>query len=136
MRPMGVPQSKKYQEKATVRKIVWTIVLIFILYSAYAILKPLGIMYLFKHSVDNICDEKRLMDRNLDFNPIVAEIRTAANDWEKQGLTMAEGGITYRTLGGINHITVVYASEGSWCSIPMHYDWEDKYMSAKKRTGY
>jgi len=136
MRPLGTPQSQKYQKKASTRKIVWTVVLIFVLYSVYAVLKPLAIMYLFKHSVDNICDEKRLMARKLDFNPIVAEIRTAANDWEGQGLTMGKGGIAYRTVGGINHITVVYSTEGSWLGVPMHYDWEDKYMSAKKRTGY
>ncbi|MBN2208372.1 MAG: hypothetical protein JW759_03660 [Candidatus Coatesbacteria bacterium] len=136
MRPLGVPQSKKYQDKATVRKIVWWVVLLFAVYSAYAILRPLVIMYLFEHETDKICDEKRLMDRELDFNPIVAEIKTEAAGWEQQGLKMAKGGVTHRSDGGINHLTITYTTEGSWCGVPMHYNWETKYMSAKKRTGY
>ena len=78
------------------------------------------------------------MVRELDFSPIIAEIRTAADDWAKHGLTMPEGeeGVTCKARGGINHITIVYATEGSWCGVKMHYDWDSKYMSAKKRTGY
>ena len=136
MRPMEAPQSQQYQKKASTRKIVWFVILIFALYSAYAIVKPLVIMYIFVYQTDKICDEKRLMVRELDFNPIIAEIRTAVDSWAKQGLSMTEGGITYKTEGGINHITIVFATEGSWCGVKMHYDWDSKYMSAKKRTGY
>ena len=136
MKRMGAPQSKKYQDKATVRKIVWWVILIFILYSAYAVVRPLVIMYLFQRQTDKICDEKRLMDRELDFKPMVAEIQTEAASWEKQGLKMAKGAITHRSDGGINHLTIAFSTEGSWCGVAMHYNWENKYMSAKKRTGY
>ena len=136
MKRMGAPQSKKYQDKATVRKIVWWVILLFIVYSGYAIVRPLVIMFLFQHQTDKICDEKRLMNRELDFNPIVSEIRTEAASWEKQGLKMGKNGIAHRSDGGVNHVTITFTTEGSWCGVAMHYNWENKYMSSMKRTGY
>ncbi|MBN1592925.1 MAG: hypothetical protein JW941_06745, partial [Candidatus Coatesbacteria bacterium] len=103
MRPMGTPQSQQYQKKAATRKIIWTIVLIFIIFSLYSVLKPLVVMYIFQMKVAKICDEKRLMVRDLDFAPIIAEIRTVADDWSKQGLSMSEGAIVCTSEGGINH---------------------------------
>ena len=136
MRPYGVPQSKKYQEKATVRRIVWIVILIFVLYSAYAVAKPLMIMLLFSHETGKMCNDETLMDRNLDFGPLVSEIQTKATGWANQGLALQTDGIAYRSKGGINHITITYTTQGSWLGIPMTYDWENKYMSQKKRTGY
>ncbi len=136
MRPYGAPQSKKYQEKAAVRKIVWIIILIFVLYSAYAVAKPLAIMLLFRRETAQICNEQTLRDRNLDFGPLVSEIQTKATGWANQGLTLQKNGVTCRSQGGINHVTVAYATQGSWLGIPMTYEWEEKYMSQQKRTGY
>lgn len=136
MRPYGTPQSKKYQEKATARRIVWIVILIFVLYSAYAIAKPLMVMLLFSHETAQICNDETLTDRNLDFGPLVSEIQTKATGWENQGLTLQREGITHRSEGGINHITITYTTKGSWLGIPMTYDWENKYMSQKKRIGY
>jgi len=136
MRPYGTPQSKKYQEKATVRRIVWIVILIFVLYSAYAIVKPLAIMVLFSRETAQICNDKTLANRNLDFGPLVSEIKTKAAGWADQGLILQGNGITYRTKGGINHVTIAYITRGSWFGIPMTYEWEDKYMSQQKRVGY
>lgn len=136
MRPYGAPQSKKYREKATVRRIVWTVILIFVLYSAYAVAKPLVIMLLFSHETAQICNEKTLQNRNLDFGPLVTEIKTKAAGRANQGLTLQKNGVTCRSQGGINHVTIAYTTQGSWLGIPMTYKWEDKYMSQQKRLGY
>lgn len=136
--PMGKSQSEAYRQKTTVRRIIWTIVLLFILYSVYAIGKPLFVMWLFERDTDKICEEKRLSDRNLSFDPIITEIQAAADNLAEYGLSLhPEDGITYRAEGGINHIAIKFTTKGSWCGKELVFDdWESTYMSAQKRTGY
>ena len=130
-------QSEAYRKKASGRKLIWYLILVFILYSIYAVGKPLIVMWLFENATADICEEKSLSNKDIDFAPIVAEIRTAADGYADHGLVLSPDAITYRTEGGINHIAIKFTTVGSWCGVEIKYeDWETKYMSQKKRMGY